>query len=191
MTIKLTGETLLHAQMVHNMISDLGQSLGLAVVIITLVMLIEFRSWRFGPICLIPNIFPLVVISTCIVLSSQPFTVADAILFTICLGIAVDDTIHFISRYRQELRKNHSPEAAILNTFHTVGKAIISTTLIFVFSFAGLFFSALKGYHHFGFYACVGFVAALAGDVILLPALLLVGNSHLNKTETRDNYSGE
>ncbi len=169
----VTGESYLSSKMVYTIVYDLALSLSLASLIITAVMLAAFRSWRYGPICLIPNIFPLAVICAFIFLIDKPLNVANVLLFTICLGIAVDDTIHFITRYRHELLTGCTPVEAVQNSFHVVGKAIITTTFIFVFSFAALVSSSLEGYHNFAFLACAGFIAALIGDLFLLPALLI------------------
>jgi len=171
--IHVTGESYLGSKMVYTIIYDLALSLSLASLIITMVMLAAFRSWRYGPICLIPNIFPLAVICAFILLIQKPLNVANVLLFTICLGIAVDDTIHFITRYRHELLAGRSPVEAAQNSFHVVGKAIITTTLIFVFSFGALVSSSLKGYHNFALLSCAGFIAALIGDLFILPALLI------------------
>lgn len=171
--IHVTGESYLGSKMVYTIIYDLAGSLSLASLIITTVMLAAFRSWRYGPICLIPNIFPLAVICAFILLIDKPLNVANVLLFTICLGIAVDDTIHFITRYRHELLAGSSPPEAARRSFHVVGKAIITTTFIFVFSFGALVSSSLEGYHNFALFSCAGFIAALSGDLFILPALLI------------------
>jgi uncharacterized protein len=171
--IHVTGESYLGSKMVYTIIYDLALSLSLASFIITVVMLLAFRSWRYGPICLLPNIFPLAVITAFIFLIDKPLNVANVLLYTICLGIAVDDTIHFITRYRHELLAGRSPVEAARNSFQIVGKAIIITTLIMVFGFASLVFSSLKGYHNFALLSCAGFIAALIGDLFILPALLI------------------
>ena len=171
--IHVTGESYLGAKMVYTIVYDLALSLSLASLIITAVMLAAFRSWRYGPICLIPNIFPLAVICALILLDQKPLNVANVLLFTICLGIAVDDTIHFITRYRHELVTGRTPVEAAQNSFHVVGKAIITTTFIFVFSFGALVSSSLEGYHNFALLSCAGFIAALIGDLFILPALLI------------------
>ena len=171
--IHVTGESYLGSKMVYMIVYDLALSLSLASLIITTVMLAAFRSWRYGPICLIPNIFPLAVICALILLIQKPLNVANVLLFTICLGIAVDDTIHFITRYRHELLAGGSPPEAARRSFHVVGKAIITTTFIFVFSFGALVSSRLEGYHNFALLSCAGFIAALIGDLFILPALLI------------------
>ncbi|MBN1844808.1 MAG: MMPL family transporter [Sedimentisphaerales bacterium] len=173
LSIQLTGENYIGARMVYRIIYELGLSLSLAAVIITAVMLAAFRSWRYGPICLVPNILPLTVICAGLLVIRKPLNVANVLLFTICLGIAVDDTIHFITRYRHERQAGHDPAEAVRRSFRCVGRAIITTTFIFVFSFAGLVTSSLEGYHNFALLSCMGFVAALLGDLFLLPALLL------------------
>jgi len=122
---------------------------------------------------LIPNVLPLAAISGLLLVLDRPLNVSNGILFTICLGIAVDDTIHFVSRYRRERRAGCDPAMACRHSFDQVGRALVVTTLIFVFSFGGLLSSRLAGYHIFAILACSGFIAALVGDLLILPALLL------------------
>lgn len=174
--VHLTGPTVLAVRALHQIIIDLGKSLMLAAVIITAVMLLAFRSLRYGLICLIPNIFPLAVISAALVLTSQPLSVSHALLFTICLGIAVDDTIHFISRYRDFLQSGCDPATAARKSFYHVGRAIFITTLILIAGFGSVCTSSLTGYKIFAAFSCLGFAAALIGDLFILPALLILAN---------------
>ena len=92
--------------------------------------------------------------------------------FSIALGIAVDDTIHFLSRFRKEFKiyKNHS--MAIKTTLLTTGKAIINTTIILGLGFVVFIFSEFVPNHEFGILATIILIVALAGSMILLPVLI-------------------
>jgi len=170
---RLVGHRVVVSRIVFGIVRDLTRSLLLVAVIITVVLLVAFGSVRYAPITLIPNVLPLAVLSGLMLLTDRSLNLASSILFTICLGIAVDDTIHFVSRYRRELRAGCEPAAACRRSFTYVGRAMVVTTLLCVCGFGGLLCSRLAGYRIFALLAASGFVAALVGDLLILPALLL------------------
>jgi predicted RND superfamily exporter protein len=171
---RLTGVPLVVSRSLHKINLDLARSLGLATIIIFGIITLEFRSFRYGVICLIPNIFPLAVISAWLVFTGQSLQTISVLVFTICLGIAVDDTIHFMTRFRTEFRECSDAHKAVKRSFRAVGKALVITTIIFVFCFGICTISTIPMMKNFAYLACIGFTAALVGDLIILPALLLV-----------------
>ncbi|MHC4494931.1 MAG: efflux RND transporter permease subunit [Planctomycetota bacterium] len=171
---RLTGVPLVISRSLHKINIDLARSLGLAAVIIFGIITLEFRSFRYGAICLIPNIFPLAVISAYLFFTGQSLQTMTVLVFTICLGIAVDDTIHFMTRFRTEFRECGNAHEAVKHSFRAVGKALVVTTIIFMFCFGTCATSTIPMTKNFAYLACIGFAAALAGDLIILPALLLV-----------------
>ncbi|MHC4204908.1 MAG: efflux RND transporter permease subunit [Planctomycetota bacterium] len=171
---RLTGVPLVVSRSLYRINLDLARSLGLAAVIIFCIITLEFRSFRYGVICLIPNIFPLAVISAYLVFTGQSLQTISVLVFTICLGIAVDDTIHFMTRFRTEFRECGDAQEAVKRSFHAVGKALVITTIIFMFCFGSCTISTIPMMKNFAYLACIGFAAALVGDLIILPALLLV-----------------
>ena len=173
-TFRLTGIPLVISRSLHKINLDLAKSLGLAAIIIFGIITLEFRSLRYGVICLIPNIFPLAVISAYLFFTGQSLQTISVLVFTICLGIAVDDTIHFMTRFRTEFRECGDAYEAVKRSFHAVGKALVITTIIFIFCFGSCANSTIPMVKNFAYLACIGFAAALVGDLIILPALLLV-----------------
>ena len=153
---------------------DLAKSLGLAAIAIFGIITLEFRSLRYGIICLIPNIFPLAVIGAYLFLTGRSLQTISVLVFTICLGIAVDDTIHFMTRFRTEFRECGNAREAVKRSFSAVGKALVTTTIIFVFCFGCCSTCTIPMIENFAYLACIGFAAALIGDLVILPALLLV-----------------
>jgi len=182
---RLTGVPLVVSRSLYRINLDLAKSLGLAAVIIFGIITLEFRSLRYGIICLIPNIFPLAVISAYLFFTGQSLQTISVLVFTICLGIAVDDTIHFMTRFRTEFRECGDAREAIKRSFRAVGKALVITTIIFIFCFGCCAISTIPMMKNFAYLACIGFAAALAGDLIILPALLLV--SFRDKTRHRQS----
>ena len=93
--------------------------------------------------------------------------------FSICLGIAVDDTIHFLTRFRAVVRAGADGPAAVQRTVQTVGLAMVVTSVILVGGFATMLFSSVPPIRTFGQLACAAMLAALVGDLFILPALIL------------------
>jgi hypothetical protein len=173
LNINLTGPAVYQTRSVYRTVLDLGNSLLLAAVVITASLFVAFRSVRYGLLAMIPNMFPLALISATLYATDQPFDIAYTILFTICLGIAVDYTIHYLYRYRYYLHSGDAPAVAVRKGFLTVGRACGVTTVILVVGFGSVVISTITGYKIFGGLCCLGFIAALVGDLLILPALLL------------------
>lgn len=170
--IELTGEAIVESQAVQQVVKELFSSLALAAVIIFVVITIAVRSIRFGLLSLIPNIFPLVATGAMRAFIDTSLDVASACSFAICLGIAVDDTIHFLMRFRHEREEGHDVESSISRTFVTVGSALVMTTVVMVAGIGSVMTSELQTHFLFASMACVTIGSALLGDLIILPALL-------------------
>ncbi len=155
-------------------IQDMITSVGLAFLIIMVLMALLFRSLRTGLISMLPNLFPLIGTAGLMALLGIPLRLSTLILFAICLGIAVDDTIHFLARFRQEVRDGHSAEDAIRTTMTTSGRAMTLTTILLVAGFLVNISSDFLARQQFGFLAGVTLILALLGDFFLLaPCILL------------------
>jgi len=168
----LTGSSVVASENISQMLVDLGQSLGLATIVIFVVLVIAYRSLRLGLICLLPNILPLLITAAVIVFSGQSLRVATVLVFTVCLGVAVDDTIHFVSRFRRELEVDEDVEAALKRTFTAVGAALMTSTLILLVGFSSSLISDLPHIRIFVGLSCVAIFSALLGDLLILPAML-------------------
>ena len=175
--VQLTGSTVLRSDRVYQIVVDLSKSLGAAAAIILVVLIIAYRSISLGLISIVPNVFPLAVTAFVLVVFDLPLDITAVCAFTVCLGIAVDDTIHYLGWYRQ--RKQLGAESAIRETFVKVGKPLIFTTVLMVVGFSTLLISELPNQNAFGIMACTTIGSALFGDLIFLPALL----SWLEKSE--------
>ena len=117
-------------------------SLGTAAVIIFGILAIVYRSLTIGLISILPNLFPLCVAGTYLVLSGQALEIVTVCAFTCCLGIAVDDTIHFLTRYRRGKKGiDRTKSEAIRKAFTAVGTALVMTTLVLVSGFLTVLFS--------------------------------------------------
>ena len=93
--------------------------------------------------------------------------------FSICLGIAVDDTIHFLSKYRREVAEDNCVEAAVRRSIDAITPALLTTTALMLTGFAAGFASTMPTMHAFASYSCVALGLALASDLLMLPSLLV------------------
>ena len=166
------GLSYFRARELYDVVSDLAKSLGTAAAIIFVVLTIVYRSLRIGLISIIPNVFPLVVTATVLQLTGGSLDFASACAFTVCLGIAVDDTIHFLTRFKQEQQHATDHIDAVRRAFVGVGTALVTTTVILVVGFSTALTSSLPDHRMFAAMACATISSALFGDLLFLPALL-------------------
>lgn len=167
------GATYYRARELYKVVSGLAKSLGAAAGIIFVVLTIAYRSIRIGLISIVPNMFPLVVTATVLRLTGGSLDFASACAFTVCLGIAVDDTIHFLTRFRQEQLKTPDQLEAVRTSFIGVGTALVTTTVILIVGFSTALTSNLPDHRMFAAMACATIGSALFGDLLFLPAMLI------------------
>ncbi len=169
---KLTGSA--HLMDINNRFIAQNVFYGLLVCFLIIGLIIGglFRSLPMALIALVPNILPLLVVGGIMGFTGVNIKISTSILFIISFGIAVDDSIHFLSGYRFALQKGLGRMAALLETFQTTGKAIVVTTLILSSGFATLVFSSFKGTYHIGVFTAVCLFIALLADLVLLPILV-------------------
>lgn len=151
---------------------NLFQGLALAFVLIAGVMAFLFRDAKMVIISLIPNVFPLIICGGIMGWLDIELKASTAIIFEVVFGIAVDDTIHFLTQYKLELSKGHKPKQAIYNTFMETGKAIILTSLVLFAGFITLVFSTFTATYYIGVLMSFTFISALLSDLFLLPLIL-------------------
>ena len=171
-TFSLSGSAVVAMRSLMEMISDLVISLTVAAVVIFIVLSIAFRSIKLGLISILPNSLPLLFTAAFLVWVGEPLRITSVLLFTVSLGIAVDDTIHFLTRFQRERQSGASVHESIKRTFMTVGGALVTSTAILVAGFSASALSEMPHAHLFAELACISIAVALLGDVILLPAIL-------------------
>lgn len=150
------------------------RGLLLAFGIVALLMAILYRNIGMLIIALIPNILPLIIIAGLMGYCGIDLKISTSIIFTIAFGIAVDDTIHFLTRFKVELSHGRSVLYALKRTFLSTGKAMIVTTCILCSGFICLLFSEITSTYYIGVLVGITLFIALICDLFLLPVLLLV-----------------
>lgn len=170
--VLVTGSTLLSLRTGRFLVRDLTNSFMLAFGIIFVSMIILFKSFRLSFIAILPNMIPLMAAAAVMGFSGIKLRPSTAMTFSIALGIAVDDTIHFLARFRQELKNVDMTSIAISNAILSTGKPIIGTTLVLSMGFFVLYFSEFVPNHEFGILGTIILVIALLASLFLLPVLL-------------------
>lgn len=172
---EVTGLAFLMGDWIGAIVQGQKNGLALAVFLITLMMMVGLRSWKVGLWSMIPNLLPLLVLGGYLGIFWGDVDSDLLGLAMIAIGIGVDDTVHFLMRYRIEVRRSPDAAEAIRRTFHFSGRGIVITTVILV---AGFMPFALSGYLSLavmGTLLPMTLIVALLGDILLVPALVRLG----------------
>ena len=174
LSIECTGTTVVALRTNDYLVQSLVNSLGLALFFISIVMAVMFRARSILFASLVTNLIPIFTILGAIAWLSVSIRPPTAMTFAVALGIAVDDSLHFLLRYRKELRQGMNRVDAIKSTIINTGSALMITTTILVAGFSVLLFSAFLPTYQFGLLSASMIGVALLCDLTLLPALCLV-----------------
>lgn len=173
-TPMLTGDAYVNTMAMNAVIHDLFYSLLTASLTIFATIAITFRSLRTGLIAAIPNLTPLALTLGYMRLRGYDMNVGNVIVFTISLGIAVDDSIHFLFRFREEMKRTGDVEESVVRTFEGTGRAIVITSILIVAGLSVLLFSDFVPTRRFAELTSVTMIGALVGVLLLLPACLVL-----------------
>ncbi|MBS3755035.1 MAG: MMPL family transporter [Desulfobacterales bacterium] len=173
-SFRITGLSSLYLSMDRNLQQGQQRSFLTAFTIIFLVMLFVCRNFWLAVFAMVPNLFPIVMTLGLMGWLGIPLDVATIMIASVTIGIAVDDSIHFITWIRRNIALQPDSETAMVQTFADVGKPIVITTLIL---FAGFFVMILGGIlptRMFGMLTAFAMVFAVIGDMFVLPPLILI-----------------
>ncbi len=174
--VKITGGTFVAYRALDNIIRDMILSLGLAFIFIAATMIIMLRSFKLGLLSMIPNIIPILLTMGVMGAFGIIVRTSTVLIFSIALGIAVDDSIHFLARYKIEAEKHKNSKDTLKYTMLGTGKAIIFTTVLITIGVMVLLFSDFIAIVHYSILTMVVMVAALLGVLFVLPPLLAIIN---------------
>ena len=173
LALHLTGTARLIDLNIGSLASDMTKGLSIAFIIVALIAGLMFRSGTMVLISLIPNMLPLLMIAGIMGWTGIDLKLSTSIIFTIAFGIAVDDTIHFISKMRLQLAKGHSLIYSVKRSFLSAGKAIIITSIILCGGFITLGLSSFLGTFYIGVLISLTLVLAVLADLFVLPWLVI------------------
>ncbi len=168
----MTGTGILLDKNAYYVKDSLVQGLLLGLLLVAIIMAILFKNFKLLLISLLPNLLPLLFAAALLGFLGIPLEATVAVVFAIVFGIAVDDTIHFLGRYKICLSKGLNKEEALKITFAETGRALIITTLILFFGFLVLLLSVHTPSITIGLLISVTLLTALVLDLLLLPVLI-------------------
>ncbi|SKB77623.1 efflux RND transporter permease subunit [Maribacter arcticus] len=171
-TVKVTGKSILLDKNSEYIRSSLLEGLLYGLLLIGVIMAFVFRDIKIFLISLVPNVLPMLFAGGILGFLGIPLEASLSVVFAIVFGIAVDDTIHFLGKYKLGITQGLDKEAALEKTFAQTGRALVITTIILFFGFMVMLFSIHQPSITIGLIISVTLVTALILDLLLLPVLL-------------------
>lgn len=172
--VSLTGKALLFQKGTNYLVRNLIISLGLAIFLIAILMAWMFRSFRMIIISLVPNLLPLLVTAGVMGFIGVPIKPSTILVFSIAFGISVDDTIHFLAKYRQELKANDwKIKRSVYAALRETGVSMFYTSIVLFFGFSVFMISSFGGTVALGGLVSATLLFAMLANLLLLPSLLL------------------
>jgi predicted RND superfamily exporter protein len=187
--VRVTGSSDLIDKSNSYLTENMLQGLSLDIAVLMLIIGIIFRSWRMMLLSVLPNILPLCMIAGLMGWAGIEMKVTISIIFSIAFGIAVDDTLHLLSRLKVELAKGSSLPMALRVTYLSTGKAMILTAMVIAAGFGTLMLSDFKSTFYVGMMISVTLIFALIAELVLMPVLLIA--LYGKKKTTRIQVSDE
>jgi predicted RND superfamily exporter protein len=172
LTVRPTGSAIVLTGTTDDVVQGQVESITVAMVVIFLVMSILFLSAKVGFVAMVPNTLPVVIFFGLMGWSGIMLNLGTSIIAAIALGIAVDNTIHYMVRFNAELRTTYDQEGALLRALETIGRPIVYTSFALTLGFLTVCRSRFVPLQSFGLLSAATMLAALVTNVLLLPALL-------------------
>ncbi|MFD2100760.1 efflux RND transporter permease subunit [Flagellimonas iocasae] len=170
----ITGKALLFLKGTKYLVKNLLLSLALAIGLISIFMAYLFRSFRMVIISLVPNLLPLVITAGVMGYLGVPIKPSTILVFSIAFGISVDDTIHFLAKYRQELAThNWHIKRSVYAALRETGVSMFYTSIVLFFGFSVFIISSFGGTKALGGLVSATLLFAMLSNLVLLPSLLL------------------
>ena len=170
----MTGKALIFQKGTRYLVKNLVLSLSLAIVLIALFMAWMFRSLRMIIISLVPNLLPLLMTAGMMGFLGIPIKPSTILVFSIAFGISVDDTIHFLAKYRQELKDNHwKIKRSVYPALRETAVSMFYTSIVLFFGFSVFMISSFGGTVALGGLVSATLLFAMLANLLLLPSLLL------------------
>lgn len=170
----VTGKALVFLEGTHYLIKNLVVSLTLAIVLIALFMGWMFRSYQMIIVSIIPNLLPLLTTAGLMGYLGIPIKPSTILVFSIAFGISVDDTIHFLAKYRQELQANNwKIRKSVYAALRETGVSMFYTSIVLFFGFLVFTISDFGGTKALGGLVSITLLFAMTSNLLLLPSLLL------------------
>lgn len=187
--LTLTGTSVVFLEGTSYMVKNLGISIALAICVIAAMMALLFRSARMVLIALVPNLFPLLFTAGVMGWAGIPIKPSTILVFSVAFGISVDDTIHFLAKYRQELNlKSWNIGQAVILALKETGVSMMYTSIVLFFGFLMFAMSGFDGTRSLGLLVSITLGVAMFTNLLLLPSLLLAFEKVLTTQSFREPF---
>jgi predicted RND superfamily exporter protein len=183
MTVRVTGIMSLFGRIIHAAMYSAAQSYGIALVVITVLMIVLIGNFKLGFISMIPNLIPIFTVLGMMGWLGVRLDMFTMLIASIAIGIAVDDTIHFFYNFRKYFAQSGEVRSAVHRTLQTAGRAMLTTSVVLAIGFFIFMFAAMNNLFYFGLLTGTAIILALAADLCLAPALMALavgGKPRLN-----------
>jgi len=174
--ITVTGMSAIMFRTVNNAIASMGKSYIYALIIITILMIILIGRVRIGLLSMIPNLAPIIATLGVMGWFAIPMNLFTMLVGNIAIGLAVDDTIHFMHNFRRYFEESGDAKAAVMETLHTTGRAMLITSCVLSIGFFIFMFATMNNLIQFGFLTGLVIILALFADYFIAPALMVIVN---------------
>jgi uncharacterized protein len=176
----VTGNSVIFARGTNFLIRNLFESVFIAIILISLLMALLFSSFRMILVSMIPNIIPLLITAAIMGFTGIPIKPSTIIVFSIALGISVDNAIQYLSRYRHELKvTNGAIKQSAISALHEAGFSMIYTSIVLVLGFSVFIISSFGGTQALGILISTTLLIAMFFNIMVLPSLLLTLDKRL------------
>jgi predicted RND superfamily exporter protein len=185
----ITGTSVVASEGTKYLVNNLISSIIFAVVSIAVLMAILFRSWRMVVISMIPNLVPLFITGGVMGFLGIPLKPSTLLVFSIAFGISVDDTIHYLAKYRQELKlQKWDTKECVLMAIRESGLGMFYTSIVLFFGFSVFTFSQFGGTQALGYLISLTLLSAMICNLVILPSLLLTLNKWITTKSFKEPY---
>jgi len=184
-SVSMTGKALVFVKGTNYLINNLTISLGLAILLISLFIGTLFKNYKMVLVSLVPNLFPLLLTAGIMGYFGIPLKPSTILVFSVAFGISVDDTIHFLAKYRQELlNSNYNIRKSVYKALKETGISMFYTSIVLFFGFLVFIISSFGGTKALGGLVSITLLFAMVSNLIVLPSLLLTFEKNI-KTKKR------
>jgi len=159
---------------------SMAKSYAIALAVITILMILLIGGVRIGLLSMIPNIAPILLMLGVIGAFSLPMDLFTMMVASIAIGLAVDDTIHFMHNFRRYYETGGDPKEAVRQTLDTTGRAMLVTSIVLSLGFLIFAFATMSNLVNFGLLTAFTIIMALVSDYLLAPALMVLANKPRN-----------
>ncbi len=181
--VSITGIMSLFARILHATMYSAARSYGIALGVISLMMILLIGNFRLGVMAMIPNLGPILMVMGIMGWFSIPLDMFTMLVASIAIGLAVDDTVHFIINFKRYYGESGDVRYAVGHTLHTAGRAMLTTSIVLSIGFFLFMFASMNNVFNFGLLIGLAIVFALIGDFFLAPALMALSADKMLKRE--------